>query len=125
MLERVDSDDLSVFAVWMPVLDTDNPKAALEAESLLDDSRVVHYWDERMSLGKFYGSVLELPRGDLAWDTFFVYAPGVEWTERPPTPTSWMHQLARDSRRLHGKRLREAIVDLLPTPATSEASPSR
>ena len=115
MLEKVDNERLSVFAIWMPVLRTDSSRAAAKAAPLLTDARVTHYWDDHQSLGKLYGKTLSLPRdNDLAWDVYFVYAPGVEWTDQLPMPTEWMHQLDRDARQFSGKKLRASIVDLLP-----------
>ncbi len=63
VLKQIDSDDLSVLAVWMPVLQSDNAAAGKKAEPLLPDPRVAHYWDDDKSLGKLYGRSLELPRG--------------------------------------------------------------
>ena len=114
VLEQVDSDDLSVIAVWMPVLQSDNAAAVKKAEPLLPDPRVLHYWDGDSSLGKLYGQSLELPRGrKLAWDIYFVYAPGVTWDDQPPPPTEWMHQLGMDERHLNGTTLRGTILELL------------
>jgi hypothetical protein len=122
VLEQVDSDDLSVFAVWMPVLGSDNAAAARGAESLLPDDRVTHYWDDDSSLGKLYGRLLSLPRGrKLAWDIYFVYASGIRWEEEPPLPTQWMHQLSRDERLLNGDTLRGTILDLLRIEETANA----
>ena len=124
VLEQVESDELSVFAVWMPVLRTDTAESALSAESLLPDSRVVHYWDDDRSLGTLYGQSLPLPRGKkLAWDVYFVYAPGVEWRTQPPMPTEWMHQLGKGARALDGGKLRESILDLLPYSEAAGSSP--
>ena len=114
VLEQVDSEDLTVLAVWMPVLGSDNAASGKQAESLLPDDRVTHYWDGDNSLGKLYGRLLTLPRGrQLAWDIYFVYAPGVRWEEEPPLPTQWMHQLSRDERQLDGDTLRGTILELL------------
>lgn len=114
VLERVDSENLTVLAVWMPVLKSDNAEAGKKAEPLLPDSRVTHYWDADNSLGKLYGRQLTLPRGrQLAWDIYFVYAPGVRWEEEPPAPTAWMHQLAQDERHLDGDTLRHKILEQL------------
>ena len=125
VLEQVDSDDLSVFAVWMPVLGSDNAAAAKDAESLLPDDRVTHYWDDDNSLGKLYGRLLTLPRGrQLAWDIYFVYAPGIRWEEEPPRPTQWMHQLGRDERLLNTDMLRGTILELLGMQQAAVKSPS-
>jgi hypothetical protein len=114
VLKQVDSDDLAVLAVWMPVLESDNAAAGKKAEPLLPDPRVSHYWDDDNSLGKLYGRLLTLPRGrQLAWDVYFVYAPGVSWGDEPPPPTEWMHQLGTDERHLNGGKLRGTILKLL------------
>ena len=55
----------------------------------------------------------------MAWDIYFVYAPGVRWEDEPPEPTEWMHQLGRDERHLgNGDTLRESILKLLGTDET-------
>jgi hypothetical protein len=115
VLKQVGSEELAVFAVWMPVLESDNAKEGKSAEHLLSDPRVAHYWDSESSLGKLYGRQLTLPMGrQLAWDIYFVYAPGVRWEDELPTPTAWMHQLGMDDRHLDGDTLRETILELLP-----------
>ena len=122
VLEQVDSENLAVFAVWMPVLGSDNAEAAKKAEALLSDPRVTHYWDSDNSLGKLYGRQLTLPRGrQLAWDVYFVYAPGVRWEDEPPAPTAWMHQLGRDERSLEGGELRLTILQTLGLEETAAA----
>ena len=70
--------------------------------------------------GNLYGQQLPLPNGrDLAWDIYFVYAPGVRWEDELPEPTEWMHQLGRDERHLgNGDTLRGAILKLLGTDET-------
>ncbi len=121
VLTQVDSEGLSVLAVWMPCLPGDNAEFALSAESLLPDSRVVHYWDDDSSLGTLYGRSLALPNGGtLAWDVYFVFAPGVEWGIQPPMPTEWMHRLGKGARLLDGDKLRELVLDLFPEPEAAE-----
>lgn len=123
VLEKVKSDDLAVLAVWMPVLKSDNAIAGKKAEPLLPDPRVIHYWDAENSLGKLYGRQLTLPRGrQLAWDVYFVYAPGIRWEDEPPEPTAWMHQLGRDERHLDGDALRHMILDQLGVEDTAAGS---
>jgi hypothetical protein len=115
VLDRIPGERLSVLAVWMPVLETDDAGAALSAEALLPDPRVVHFWDAEKELGTLYGQMLPLPgKRTLAWDMYFVYAPGVQWDDRPPMPTEWMHQLGGGTRALDGEKLMASVVDLLP-----------
>ena len=114
VLKQVESEDLAVFAVWMPVLESDSAEAGRKAEPLLPDPRVIHYWDSDNSIGKLYGRQLTLPRGrQLAWDIYLVFAPGVRWDDEPPVPTAWMHQLGRDERSLEGGKLRAKILESL------------
>ena len=121
VLKQVDSKELLVFAVWMPCLPkTDNAEAALAAESVLPDSRVVHYWDGEKSLGTLFGqSLFPSPGKTFAWDLYFVYAPGVEWRTQPPMPTDWW-AYASGARALDGEKLRESVLDLLPESEAAE-----
>lgn len=114
-MEKIPDEDLSVYVVWMPVLKSDNFDATAAAQKLIPDVRALHYWDAEQSLGKAYGSVLELPRGrELAWDIYFAYDGGTVWGEEVPRPTQWAHQLGRGSRALgDGSRLREILRTLL------------
>ena len=116
MLDKVDSDNLSVHVVWTPVLASDKRSSVDRAHKLfVKDDRAVQYWDGDQSLGKTYGELMELPNGrDLAWDIYLVYEPGVEWGDKPPMPDYWMHQLGRDERSLNADTLRESIVSMLP-----------
>ena len=69
---------------------------------------------------------MTLPRGrQLAWDIYFVYAPGVRWEEEPPLPTQWMHQLGLDERHLNGDTLRGTVLDLLGIEETAGEQESR
>ena len=115
MLEKVQSDQLSVHVVWTPVLAKDDFESAKVARSLIPDPRAVHYWDGDQALGLAYGKVLELPRGrELAWDIYFAYGEGVEWGDVVPPPTDWVHQLGRDDKHLgDGGKLRGSVEALL------------
>ncbi len=100
----------------------DGAEAAVSAESLIPDPRVTHYWDPENNLGTVYGGMLPLPFGKkLAWDIYFVYAPGVEWGEQPPMPTEWMHQLSGGPRVLNGEKLRNSVAELLPNKEPAKA----
>jgi hypothetical protein len=34
--------------------------------------------------------------GNVAWDIYLFYSPFAEWTQTPPKPVYWMHQLTDD-----------------------------
>ena len=48
---------------------------------VLDDPRVVHFWDQRARTGRWFGDHVA-GRG-LAWDAFFLYGPDATWVETP------------------------------------------
>lgn len=123
ILEKVPSDDLSVHAVWMPVLQGDDQESAYRAQDLLPDPRVHHYWDADQDLGLAYGKVVPLPRGrELAWDIYFAFASGISWGSEVPPPSEWVHQLGMDERHLDdGTALREAVEALLAEKQTAGA----
>ena len=117
ILAKLSSDNLRVYVVWTPVLREDNRTAAGQSIAQITDSRAVHFWDEDKSLGLSFGKLVTLPRQrELAWDVYFVFDEQSEWTETPPKPTDWMHQLGTDERLLDGDKLRESVEALLPIP---------
>ncbi len=111
---RKEVDKLRVLVVWTPVLPWDNRDKALAAAKLIPDQRALHFWDKSRRLGKNYGKALKLPGGGtLAWDVYLVFDAQALWKETPPVPTSWMHQLGTDSRRLDADKLKQEIGCLL------------
>ena len=62
---------------------------------LVTGGNATHYWEESGIIGRHYDEVLGLD-GIYAWDIWFIYKPGVTWTETlPPAPDFTMHQLGR------------------------------
>ncbi len=116
VLEKIDSDQLSVLVVWTPVLSSDNRASVDKAARTITDNRAAHFWDGDRSLGNTYGKIVELPRGrSLAWDIYFAFDRDTRWNETAPEPDDWAHQLGGDARSLrNGDKLREAINRLLP-----------
>ena len=97
------------------MLQGDSRQVAETSQHLIYDERATHYWDGDQSLGLLYGEIVELPMGrQLAWDIYFAYDEGAEWTGNPPPPAAWAHQLGRDDRHLgEGDKLREAVEAFL------------
>lgn len=92
MLEEIDDPNLVVLNVWVPMLPSDAESSTRRSSLLLPDARVQHFWLDRQDLGRAFQQALDLPR--VAWDIYFVYAPGVRWDGEPPQPTFFMHQLS-------------------------------
>lgn len=116
-LDHIPSDKVKVFVVWIKRFFGDSQEAAQEAMALVPDRRARHFWDGSGRLSKRYAKIVELPgKRNFAWDVYFVFGPKTEWTENPPTPDFWMHQLGgRDTGNLlDGGKFREAIVRQLP-----------
>ena len=115
LLDKIKDDRLNLHIVWTPVLQNDDHNAALVSQRIIHDPRATHYWDGDMVLGTAYGQAVELPNGrDFAWDIYFAFDHGVEWTDRVPEPADFAHQLGRDDRHLgDGVRLREIVESLL------------
>jgi hypothetical protein len=72
--------------VWVPMLPGDS--RARWDKSLLDDDRVLHFWDERLVTGTWlaaHARALGLAaRPEIVWDTFFVFGARARWTDAPP-----------------------------------------
>lgn len=110
------SEKLRGYAVWEPILRTDNLRSARKATTILPDARVRHYWIEGREMGELFQAPLGL-KDDVAWDVYLVYPPGVEWKSgRPPKPSYFMHQLHElpGNRRLDGTTLATQLRRRIP-----------
>jgi len=81
-----------VSIVWIDMLSDDAREAAGPSARIIDDPRVRHFHDPEKRSGKAIAASLG-SEGAVAWDTYLFYASGSEWTDGPPTPIDWMHQL--------------------------------
>ncbi len=95
----------------------DNVQLADQEASNFEGFRVTHAWDQERELGTRYAKTLNLSA--VAWDAYFLYAPGVAWEgNEPPQPTFWMHQLPSDTGAnrdlvLYPTRLSQELLSLL------------
>ena len=85
-------EDISGSIVWIPILDDDSFDAAMPSVKFLNDRRVQHFYDKNKDVGKIIANNVGWA-GNVAWDIYLFYMPFVEWTETPPKPVYWMHQL--------------------------------
>lgn len=69
---------------------------ALAQSAYFKDARIdLQGWDGSKEIANQFTKTLDLKTS--AWDVYLVYAPGEKWSsEKPPTPTFWMHQLSED-----------------------------
>lgn len=116
MFEGIGTKRLKGYAVWEPILRTDNAPSARKATTILPDPRVRHYWTSGRRVGEMFQAPIGL-KGEPAWDVYLVYPPGVEWKgNRPPKPAYFMHQLAGrlpEKQRLNGDTLAASLREVL------------
>ena len=76
--------NLRVYVVWFSMIPTDARSAWSWTGGTLDDPRVVHYWDEKKKLGRFFaGKDPESADPDVVWDAYYLYAPEAQWLTKP------------------------------------------
>ncbi len=98
VLQDFPDADIGVSIVWIDMLPTDNAAAAEQLAATIRDQRVRHFHDARSN--RLAGSAFAngLVRRGPAWDIYLFYAKGAEWTDAPPPPVEWWHQLSGGDR---------------------------
>jgi hypothetical protein len=116
VISGIESVDFVAYAVWEPILKTDDERSSRKAVTLFPDERVKNYWVRTRAVGKLFQSPINL-KGEPAWDVYLVYEPGILWGgDTPPEPTYFMHQLGGrlpDDQRLDGPKLFDVVENLL------------
>ena len=75
------------------MLPDDTKAAAKRSTHIIDDSRVRHFHDPEQRSGVAIADGFDW-EGKIAWDIYLFYEKGSAWTERPPAPVDFMHQLS-------------------------------
>ena len=128
VFDQVDDPRLHGFLVWGPMLDDDDRADALRASRFMDDPRSSHFWTDDDLLAARFSAAAGLPDGELAWDTFLLFAPGQVWQDGgPPQPALAMHvgKSLPAEQRLHGPTLQRQVRDLLDGAAQRAGSGDR
>jgi hypothetical protein len=92
VFEKYPAADISASIVWIPILEEDTFDAVKPSLKILSDNRIQHYFDNNKMVGKTIADIVGWP-GYIAWDIYLFYKPHAIWTETPPKPVYWMHQL--------------------------------
>ena len=71
--------------VWIPILASDDLRAALRESEQLVNARAAQFWDGDRKLGREIARSLGTPEWT-AWDIYLFYPPGAEWTDRGLPP---------------------------------------
>jgi len=76
LLAQYPSEQLRVYAVWLPMLGGD----AREKwdGTTMPDTRVTHFWDGELQVGQWFAEQVEGYRG-VSWDTYYLYSPDAKW----------------------------------------------
>ena len=88
-------EDISGSIVWIPILDDDTLDAALPSVKFLNDRRIQHFYDKNQDAGKTIAGGVGWA-GNIAWDIYLFFSPFSAWSDTPPKPMYWMHQLTDD-----------------------------
>lgn len=97
MLEQFPGAPLRVHVVWEPVLKTDIAPPTNWVLGLLDDRRVIQYWDPDLVVStdivrsanenpSRYGLEQPFPAGFVAWDVIAVFGKPARWDKDLPPP---------------------------------------
>jgi hypothetical protein len=95
-LEPLFSDgalDFRMAWIFIDMMATDSLHSAAEAAERVRDWRLTRFHDPAHVLGRAMARCLGWT-SHVAWDTYFVYDPGILWIQADmPQPAAWFHQL--------------------------------
>ena len=120
MLDEHEDADIQVYAVWFSMFGSET-RENWPSEALTDP-RVVHYWDDEKTVGRWYAermSAMENTRapgssplrGNVLWDAYLVYGPDARWAESPSHLRQWGRTILATQ-----ERLREAFAAVVSQP---------
>ena len=75
------------------MLPEDSLEAALPSIKFLDDKRIQHFYDPNQKSSKQIAISVGWDN-KIAWDIYLFYSTGTKWSNIPPKPTCWMHQIS-------------------------------
>jgi hypothetical protein len=82
ILDQYPSEQLQVYAVWLPMMGGD---AREDWDgSTLPDPRVMHFWDGDFKVGQWFAKNVDGDDG-IAWDIYYLFGPEATW-ETIPSP---------------------------------------
>ena len=123
ILEKRADADLRVYAIWFSMYPTDQRENW--PADVLTDPRVVHFWDEGKTVGRWYMSRIEQMQhartpgsaglgGNTLWDAYLVYGPESRWSDAPGGLRRWGRTILGTQ-----EALREAVAAVVPAADSS------
>jgi hypothetical protein len=85
LLAQNPSPSLRVYAVWLPMLWSDN--RAMWNGTNMPDARVMHFWDGEHVIGQWFAREIDGYEG-ISWDAYYLYGPDATWETEPSPLTS-------------------------------------
>ena len=84
ILEANPTSKLRVYVIWFSMIPTDSRSRWNWTGGILEDSRVVHFWDEKKKAGRFFANKdPETDDPDVVWDAYYLYGPEAQWLAKP------------------------------------------
>lgn len=80
ILKKYPSSDVRVYVVWFNMLPGDSRD--LVDRKVLNDHRVVNYYDPNRVVGSWFAAHTE-GGGGIVWDAYFLYGASASWTVEP------------------------------------------
>lgn len=86
LLDANAEEKFRMIVIWEPMLPSDG--GSRMKPSILDDERLVQYWDQERVSGKWYTANAKDCRtlGAVAWDAFYVYGAQGKWDDVAAKP---------------------------------------
>jgi hypothetical protein len=82
LLAKNPSAELSVYAVWLPMLWSDARE--MWNGNTMPDARVIHFWDGKRAIGQWFAKEIDGYDG-VSGDAYYLYGPDATW-ETVPSP---------------------------------------
>lgn len=80
ILEPHPASRLRVYVIWFSMIPTDARSSWNWTGGVLHDSRVVHFWDEQRTVGRWFAEQdPENSDNGVVWDAYYLYGPDAEW----------------------------------------------
>jgi hypothetical protein len=109
VMKRNPKLNLRVYAVWYEMYPGDSPKAFPKARTFLPDRRVMHYWDQRKDVGRWFVKALPSDyKGEIQWDAYYLYNTDSVWEDQPSSLLVWGRTILESRQKLRDEVTRLA-----------------
>jgi hypothetical protein len=93
IIKKDSKAEISISLVWIKMLPEDSKEKARVEAGNFTEPRIHHFYDPNKRSGTAIADSLGY-EDRVAWDIYLFYTAGAAWTDIPPAPTAWMHQLS-------------------------------